>query len=439
MLIVFFVYLFILITIGYLCISKGSLINVYSMIVLSLCVVYILPYLNPDCPFGNDQYFAIVISIGLIGFFASFFLVSFLKNHQIQGRKCLSELFPRKICRTKVISVLAVAGVILTWFGILQEVYSIATEGIVAYLLRDRISEYQEVALGYGHFVNYLKSFLTIPIYLEMFRLWRQHRRLGWFYFGTLLLEIIFLSHTRFVILSLLALPFLYYHFYVRPIAIKKLVILMCFLIVLTGVFNVIRGGQVGQSSTTNTTSVDSKTVFLYEQLTKAGSGSTETFYQVFQGIQKNQIDIEYGKQYLMLLYTPIPRSIWPEKPIVSYFWRLTEIVEGQLPGIGQKVLTSTILGEAYHQFGLVGVFLTPLIYMLMIYFYVLFLGRYENTELIIWITLIHIPMDMRGGLASIIGSLAQSVTIFFILSVFTYKSSYRGNRYNPVKSIFPF
>ncbi len=435
MLVVFIVYISILIIVGYFCFKKDSVINVYSIIMLALGVVYILPYLNPECPFRNDQHFAIVISIGLVGFLSSFFLISFLRKWFFKKSNLSPEYCARKKSRKKVISVLALGGVILIWFGILQEAYAITTEGLVAFLIRDRISEYQEVALGYGHFFSYLKRFLTIPVYLQMFLFWKSHNRLGWFYFVTLLLELVLFSHTRFVILSLLVLPLLYYHFIIRPIAIKKLIILMFLMLMLIGAFNVIRGGGAQDREISSY----SKTIFLYEQLTKAGSSSTETFYKVFKGIQKNKIDVEFGKQYLLALYTPIPRMLWPDKPIVSYFWRLTEIVEGQLPGIGQKVLTSTILGEAYHQFGLVGVFLTPLIYMLMIYFYTLFFGRYEHTELLIWMPLIHLPMDIRGGLASISVSLSQSAIVFFILSFFLYKSSRRVNRYNPVKSLFPY
>lgn len=435
MFIVIFTYLIACATISYFCLKKGSVINVYSIIMLALGVVYILPYLNPECPFRQDQHFAIVISIGLVGFLLSFFLISFLRKWFFKKSNLSPEYCARKKSRKKVISVLALGGVILVWFGILQETYSIATEGIVAFLVRDRIREYQEVALNYGHFINYIKKFLIIPIYLELFCLWKNQRRLGWFYFVTLLLELVLFSHTRFVILSLLTLPILYYHFIVRPIVIKKLIILMFLMLMLIGAFNVIRGGGVQDREISSF----SKTIFLYEQLTKAGSNSTETFYKVFTGIQKNKIDVEFGKQYLLTAFTPIPRMLWPDKPIVSYFWRLTEIVEGQLPGIGQKVLTSTIFGEAYHQFGLVGVFLTPLIYMLMIFFYTLYLGRYEHTELLIWMTLIHLPMAIRGGLASVSVSLAQSVIVFFILSFFLYKYSRRVNRYNPVKSLFPF
>ena len=42
MLIVFCVYLFILSVVGYYCIAKHSLINIYSIIVFSLFIVYVL-------------------------------------------------------------------------------------------------------------------------------------------------------------------------------------------------------------------------------------------------------------------------------------------------------------------------------------------------------------------------------------------------------------
>lgn len=435
MFIVFFVYSVILIIVGYFCFKKDSIINVYSIITLALGVVYILPYFDPECPFRHDQYFSIVISIGLLGFLLSFFLISFLRRRFFKKNNLSIEYYARRKSRTTVMAVLAFGGITLIWFSIIQETYAIANEGLVAFLLRDRVREYQEVALSYNYFINYLKNFLIIPSYFYMFLLWKRHNRLGWLFFMTLLFELVLFSHTRFVILSLLALPILYYHFMIRPIDTKKMVILIVFMVFLIGVFNVIRGGSAKEQEMAGFL----KPVFLYEQLTRAGSGSTKTFYTIFQKIQKNKIDIECGKQYLLTLYTPIPRMFWPEKPIVSYFWRLTEIVEGQLPGIGQKVLTSTFLGEAYHQFGLIGVFLLPSLYMLIVYFYIFYISHYENTELIIWLEMISLPMDIRGGLSSVILSLVQSVIIFFILSGFIYKSSRRDSRYNPIKSIFPF
>jgi len=438
MFIILFVYLFILIAVGYFSIIKNSLINVYSIIAFSLCIVYILPYLNPNCPYRSDQYFALLISVGLIGFLISFFLISLLRKKQSHGKLCLSGYYPRKKCRSKVLSILAATGVILIWFSIFLAFPSLKIDDIIAFILRDRIREYQEVALDYGHFFNFLESFLKIPLYLEMFRLWKYRRRLGWFYFATLILEVIVFSHTRFVILILLALPFIYQHFYVRPISSKKIMILMVFFIVLTGFFNIIRGGGI-RNLDNPPQPIDLKIALLYGQLMRAGAGSTETFYKVYEGIQEGKIDIEFGKQYLILPYTPIPRIFWPEKPIVSYFWRLTEALEGRIPGPGQRVLTSTILGEAYHQFGLTGVFLTPSIYMLILYFYIFYLSMYENTEIIIWMTMIHLPMNIRGGLASAVTSFMQTVTVFFLLSFIIYSSSRRCDKHNPLKSLYPF
>lgn len=439
MLVVFCVYLFILSVVGYYCIAKHSLINIYSIIVFSLFIVYVLPYLDPDCPFKKDQYFATVISIGLIGFLISFFLASFLQRQQLQGKKWLNNQYARLKGRNSVISVLAVAGIIFIWLSIFLALPSLNIADIIAFLLRNRIKEYHEIGLfNRAYYLDFLKTFFMIPVYLEIFRLWKNRRHLAWFYFGTLLLELIFFSHVRFGILTLLVLPFIYYHFTVKPIAAKKLVIMICCLIVLTGIFNVIRGG--GYNAMTPITTSDSKAEFLYKQLTRAGAGSTETFYEMYQKIQRDVLNIELGEQYGLMLFTPIPRFVWPDKPIVSYFGRLTEYVEGRLPGIGgQAVLTSTILGEAYHEFGLAGVFIAPIVLIMLIYFFVLYLGRFENTELIIWTTLIHLPMDIRGGLSSTMVALTQKVVIFFLLSIIIYVSSRRWNRYNPLKSLFPF
>jgi len=423
--------------VGYFSFIKNSLINFYMVCVFSLGIIFVIPYLNPKMPFRYDTDFSFLVSWGLIGFIFSFFILSLLKKPQLNKER-LSPLYSRKKCRRNILSLLAIASISLIWIRIFFVVPSLRIEDITNVILRDRIREYQQIALEYGHFLNFLLLFLMIPLYLETFRLLKKRNRLAWLYYATIICDILFFSHTRFVLIMWLVIPFIYRHFFLRPLSFRFLTSLLVLSMLLVSLLNITRGGLF-LKSINPIESRESIIKNIYRQFTRAGAGSTVTFYRLYNGIQEGQIDIEYGKQYLINLYKPIPRRFWPEKPITSYFWRLTEDLEGRLPGPGQKVLTSTIFGEAYHQFGWVGVFFFPSIFMLTLYFFVSFLSKYENTEFLIWMTMIRVPMSIRGGLDSTISKLIQIVIIFFLLSIIIYRKNRCLDLHNPLKELFPF
>jgi len=63
------------------------------------------------------------------------------------------------------------------------------------------------------------------------------------------------------------------------------------------------------------------------------------------------------GSMYLPVLTLPIPRALWPEKPVLSGF--VTDISSAHRPMAASGMIT-TYLGEAYANFGLAGIFLVP-------------------------------------------------------------------------------
>lgn len=63
------------------------------------------------------------------------------------------------------------------------------------------------------------------------------------------------------------------------------------------------------------------------------------------------------GSLYLPILTLPIPRALWPEKPGLAGF--VTDISSSHRPMATNGMIT-TYLGEAYANFGVVGIFLVP-------------------------------------------------------------------------------
>jgi oligosaccharide repeat unit polymerase len=241
----------------------------------------------------------------------------------------------------------------------------------------------------------------------------------GWFLFGTLVFDLLVFSHTRFVLLSLLSLPLIFRHCFVKKFGFKKAGLILVVFIFLISFLNLVRTGRFLESDQENNGNSLQK---LIRQFQTAGNKSTETFFKMYEEIQSENVDFEYGKQFLITLMTPVPRKLWEDKPITSYFWRLTRQLEGQYPGPGQKVLTSTLFGEMYHQFGVVGVFVSSFIFLFIIFSLVYWLRRYENSDFIIWLQVIAIPMGIRGSLSSLLVKSIIVAAIFFVLSVFVYR-----------------
>lgn len=72
----------------------------------------------------------------------------------------------------------------------------------------------------------------------------------------------------------------------------------------------------------------------------------------------------EYGFTWVFAPFINlIPRTIWPSKPYTSFSVRGTEMVYYDYTS-GNPVCTFTILGEGYAQFGLIGCFLAPLVFL---------------------------------------------------------------------------
>lgn len=67
--------------------------------------------------------------------------------------------------------------------------------------------------------------------------------------------------------------------------------------------------------------------------------------------------DFEYGYGWFISSFgNAVPRFVWQDKPVTSTSNRFTTLVTGEEPSLLNPVMTFTIFGEGYLQFGLVGV-----------------------------------------------------------------------------------
>lgn len=75
--------------------------------------------------------------------------------------------------------------------------------------------------------------------------------------------------------------------------------------------------------------------------------------------------DFEYGYGWFISSFgNVVPRFIWQDKPVTSTSNRFTTLVTNEEPSLLNPVMTFTIFGEGYLQFGLVGVVLETVFFL---------------------------------------------------------------------------
>ncbi len=110
-----------------------------------------------------------------------------------------------------------------------------------------------------------------------------------------------------------------------------------------------------------------------------------------------------YGSTVLPLIYLPIPRFMWPEKPTLSGFAKGIET-----PGrpVATAGMTMQLSGESYLNFGYWGCAIIPFLYMLaMLTFYrrVRCYGMASAARMVYLVFLVCMIQTFRDGLASLV------------------------------------
>jgi oligosaccharide repeat unit polymerase len=73
-------------------------------------------------------------------------------------------------------------------------------------------------------------------------------------------------------------------------------------------------------------------------------------------------MNYQFGKTYLSVLVSWIPREVWPEKPILGFGQVFTPIYLGHVFAPGGTTYAPTIFGEAYVNFHVVGIILVAVL-----------------------------------------------------------------------------
>jgi len=418
--------------------QRKNFFNFRIILMVSLGIIYVLPLFSSTPPtWKNDDGFILTILVGLMGFTIAMIALSRF-SPGAQGIFSYQPHIKQFPVRPRVLLLLSILNIGFILFNIFKTLPNYSPMDIVLFLLSDRVETYLNDPLSNSALFGFLKRFLSISTLIYVFYLWQQRNKLAFLLYGLILFELIITSHTRFVVLTTLLLPVLYFHFFQRRLGIQPLAVIGVISVTLLSLGNFVRGGYFADSRPLVVSEILAPEVVL-NQVSRGSSFSTDYFYSIFILVQDGPQDIEYGEQYTKYLpLAPIPRFLWPGKPRVSYFHRATEMIEGLAPGeTGQKIYTTTILGEAFHQFHLIGVFLTPFIYIFMIALLLRFMQNLQYSDIIFWLILLHVPMDIRGGLFSITITLISYIIILGAVFLLAYRKDHQIESSNTFVAYF--
>lgn len=360
--------------------------SIKNIILASSIFLFIIPLFFNDTEWKNDQGFLFIIFLFFLGFLISIFVINTTKLRYIYNHSSFK-------LNKKWIRILT-ALVIIYYVYQLQLLEIRSINDFINYLTYDRIEIYLSNPLIQRSL--FIKPMFETILYILIFYYWKNNNyKMGYFLWGLIFVFTLLTSHTRFIILAIGFLPFFYNHYYIKRFNTKSVLFILLVSVLFISVGNFARGGILNPDTFKEAISFET----VIEQFNKASSGSTDNFYEFYE----YGIEIEYLKQYIYYLtITFVPRAVWDDKPIVSYFWRVTKELTGNYPaGTLNPVLTTTIVGESYHQAGIIGSLLTMLVYTFILLTTIKILNKFANTELIILLTIMRIPMDMRGGLSS--------------------------------------
>jgi hypothetical protein len=110
-----------------------------------------------------------------------------------------------------------------------------------------------------------------------------------------------------------------------------------------------------------------------FERVAYAQDGNMLDGFALLLQVYPERLDYRYGREHLEILLRPIPRSIWPEKPVGGYMNKLGLFDVTSQFGLG---ISQSLFGSFYEEGALLGVVILSILYGLGIGRFVYFTTR---------------------------------------------------------------
>jgi hypothetical protein len=134
-----------------------------------------------------------------------------------------------------------------------------------------------------------------------------------------------------------------------------------------------------------------------------------------------------YGTMYYPLLFMPVPRQLWPDKPGLASYW---EEISSPARPLDRAGMEPTMLGEAYANFGLIGIVTVPFIvgYWLGKFYFVAMRKSYFSVYRFMYVTVACCLVQVfRDGLFSAVVFPVVNMMPLVSIAAFSYIVATRG------------
>jgi oligosaccharide repeat unit polymerase len=134
-----------------------------------------------------------------------------------------------------------------------------------------------------------------------------------------------------------------------------------------------------------------------------------------------------YGTMYYPLLFMPVPRQLWPDKPGLASYW---EEISSPARPLDRAGMEPTMLGEAYANFGLIGIVIVPFIvgYWLGKFYFVAMRKSYFSVYRFMYVTVACCLVQVfRDGLFSAVVFPVVNMMPLVSIAAFSYIVATRG------------
>lgn len=231
-----------------------------------------------------------------------------------------------------------------------------------------------------------------------------------------------FLTSSRGSLMWLILSSMIIWHYLRRPLSIRAVAIVAIIAVVVLSIMINLRRGDV-----------DLIIAVSLESIVERLFGSRDflditTTAHIIAAIQDGRLDYAYGRTYFTWLYAPIPRTMWPEKPVVSIGWEIKRCVFG-LYGLGG--IPPGSIGEAYWNFGYAGVVVMWLLGAVIGWVYRSlrdYVSQNKNIALIyVYIFLLWAFRAFSNSSSAMVGALQTALPLILALYFVTWRSKLSG------------
>lgn len=218
----------------------------------------------------------------------------------------------------------------------------------------------------------------TRPVLLFLIcYLWDSNRRMaGWIIYFITLAGILLIFKTRLELVITLLVPIAYYHYRIRKLKVKMMLLLVP--VAFIGLIALDYWRNMGIKNFSS----DQVTVDAIAQSFSRDINAVRGFEKIWQWKREDILEFEYGMNYVYILMTPIPRSMWENKPFTAFEPRWTAKLFENFEG---GVWIFTAWGEGLAQFGLIGIFINLMLYGIVIKFALIMFRKPHNSSILVW------------------------------------------------------